>query len=765
MSIASLWNGVAGVKSHTNALTSVADNVANVSTHGYKGTRALFQDVFSKQVGMSAANSNSPNQVGFGSSSFMANQLSASAQERTDNPLDLAINGAGFFVVKKEGGVENFYTRSGSFVVAFDAAADVGYLSNKDGYRVQGYTVDANTGQPNLGALGDIIIPVNDQVGIQSATGEVDIGINLDAEETNTHAQGTAIDPTSSATYDFANAMQIYDAAGDTHNMYCYYAQLDSFTGPVPSDTANTWKAAMFEDQDGTMVANPASPDNVFFMHFDNTGAIVGVSDATAAGGPFSYVSDSTFTAATDTVSDMYAETFTFTGAGAQQLLRTTATVTFGPGQTSSSSVTVDTDTYNIPNALNADQAGANLADQVNAAGGGYYAVHDGAGVVTIYAEAGTTEADVTIGGSNVTADDEITLQQLANIINAGRAASGSVYVNTVGMVDDAYLEVDGTRFYYDDGVAPPPVGAITWQTMGELATAITTNVANVTATYNAALGGGSLYLAYDSVGTAGNAVTLASDLNAGGGSFTLSGATLANGLGATADHDVAASVYTNNDGSVSLGMTRSSDPTQSITISATNTLASDITGVDFNDFTTVAQNPGGTVVDNITMALDFDGVTQNVIFDYDETPYATTQTAGTYDVFYLNQDGYETGYLSSIEIDENGMVTGTYTNGQMQDIAQLALADFNSPDSMARVGDTLWQATEYSGGAKYGVPGQVDNTMALSTLTPGALELSNVDMAAEMVNMINYQRAFQANTKSIQTGDEMLKTAINLKT
>ncbi|MGD8562893.1 MAG: flagellar hook-basal body complex protein, partial [Desulfarculaceae bacterium] len=102
-------------------------------------------------------------------------------------------------------------------------------------------------------------------------------------------------------------------------------------------------------------------------------------------------------------------------------------------------------------------------------------------------------------------------------------------------------------------------------------------------------------------------------------------------------------------------------------------------------------------------------------------------------------------------------------SNGHEQPLAAVALTDFMSPEELQRWGDTLWAATEAAGEPQVGVAG--DEELALGTIESFALETSTVDVAQEMVNLINYQRSFQANGKSISTSDEMLKTAINMKT
>ena len=121
--------------------------------------------------------------------------------------------------------------------------------------------------------------------------------------------------------------------------------------------------------------------------------------------------------------------------------------------------------------------------------------------------------------------------------------------------------------------------------------------------------------------------------------------------------------------------------------------------------------------------------------------------------------DGHAAGTLASVSIDTSGIITGTYTNGVKQAEAQVALAQFNNAAGLTKTGDSLYQESNNSGVAN------VKTASALGvTLTPSALEMSNVDMANEFSDMIITQRGFQGNSKIITVSDEMLETLINMK-
>jgi len=123
-------------------------------------------------------------------------------------------------------------------------------------------------------------------------------------------------------------------------------------------------------------------------------------------------------------------------------------------------------------------------------------------------------------------------------------------------------------------------------------------------------------------------------------------------------------------------------------------------------------------------------------------------------------QNGYASGSLQGVSVDEDGVFTGLYSNGTMTPFAQIALADFASYSGLAKMGSNLYSASVNSGQATIGMPG----SGSLGSVSPSSLEMSNVDLSDEFVQMITTQRAFQANSKVITTSDEILAELINIK-
>ncbi len=124
------------------------------------------------------------------------------------------------------------------------------------------------------------------------------------------------------------------------------------------------------------------------------------------------------------------------------------------------------------------------------------------------------------------------------------------------------------------------------------------------------------------------------------------------------------------------------------------------------------------------------------------------------------SQNGYPAGDLISINVDNKGVITGLFSNGATRNLAQVALATFNNPGGLLRSGDNVYEESPNSGAGVIGFAGGTSR----STLTPGALETSNVDISQEFTNMIIAQRGFQANARVITTADQMLQELVNLK-
>ncbi len=126
--------------------------------------------------------------------------------------------------------------------------------------------------------------------------------------------------------------------------------------------------------------------------------------------------------------------------------------------------------------------------------------------------------------------------------------------------------------------------------------------------------------------------------------------------------------------------------------------------------------------------------------------------------VFY--QNGFPMGYLDDFRIDQSGTITGVFSNGNTRALGQIALATFVNPGGLEKSGDTNFRQSINSGLANVGTVGVAGK----GSIMAGVLEMSNVDLAEQFTDMIVTQRGFQANSKTIQTADQLLQELLTLK-
>jgi len=214
----SLFSGISGLSTLGNAMTVIGDNIANVNTVGFKSSRVSFQDVLSQTVSTTAGTA----QVGRGTSlADITSSFSQGSFESTDSTTDLAIGGAGFFLVRDPSNLNNeYYTRAGQF--RFDKD---GNFINPAGYIVRGWVLDQN-GQ-DTGSISDITL--SSFTSPPSATDRMTVVTNLDSGaqdlSANLYLEWDAQNavPIADTAYEYQTTVKVYDSLGDTHDLTVYY--------------------------------------------------------------------------------------------------------------------------------------------------------------------------------------------------------------------------------------------------------------------------------------------------------------------------------------------------------------------------------------------------------------------------------------------------------------------------------------------------------------------------------------------------------------
>lgn len=237
----SFQQGLSGLNAAARNLDAIGNNVANANTVGFKSSGLIFADVFAASLGATAGNS-----VGIGTAVAAVQTSFAQGNIRTtSNPLDMAINGNGFFRLDTNGAVS--YSRNGQFHLDRD-----GYIVNANNAKLTGYGVDP-AGNVLVANPGPLQISSTQLAATATATG--DIGLNLDARDPVITV--APFNPANSATYNKATSLTIYDSLGNAHALSTYYVKT----------AANTW--TVYGALDGT-----ALPASIGTLNFNTNGTL-----------------------------------------------------------------------------------------------------------------------------------------------------------------------------------------------------------------------------------------------------------------------------------------------------------------------------------------------------------------------------------------------------------------------------------------------------------------------------------------------------------
>lgn len=313
---------------------------------------------------------------------------------------------------------------------------------------------------------------------------------------------------------------------------------------------------------------------------------------------------------------------------------------------------------------------------------------------------------------------------------------------------------------------------------------AATTAAASATAAYNDAVAASSSTGPVSAVQAAINAVTAANDAVTKATTRPYNAAAAAAYTAAAATYNTTAlpayttAVTTYNAGATAAaaataaGVARTNANPNSewlVYTSVDGTAAANVNGgvpltIKFDQSGTMIDAPaGGTALAiNLDKVMSDQGKTniatpmQTFNIDFSES----TQFGSAFGTNSLTQDGYTSGRLTGVSVNEDGIISGNYSNGKTRNLGQVALAAFTNPNGLSSVGGNQWVETDASGTALVGTP----NSGTLGVLKSSTIEESNVDLTAELVNMITQQRAYQASAQTIKTQDQIMNTLVNLR-
>ncbi|MEH6470261.1 MAG: flagellar hook-basal body complex protein [Halopseudomonas sp.] len=641
---------ITGLKASTAELDVTGNNIANSSTVGFKSGRTEFADIFST-VAVGSGSANSP-----GSGvivSDISQDFTAGTIQFTNNNLDLAIDGSGFFQLNDgQGGIS--YTRAGGFELDKD-----GNVVAKNGTFLQGFGLDAAGNMQPIGNLS-----VSQKESPPKATEFMDLSFNVDSRVA---AINLPYDPTDSATFSFSTTSRSFDSLGNENTIkYDFIKQ-------------GEWRERQA-------------------VEFNTFGPSTGAEDINIGGATYT-------PAAGIDESNVAADIVAQFTAGNLQI------------QTG-----WDTDISD----LRADAATGEL-------------------IVTYKASAADTRPVI------VEYDDGATVIDLASAVTedpffAANKVESHDFGGTVTSAN-TFVTVAGVQVGVSNGMtASEVVDEIIKSTNAILSAAPEID----TITKDSATG--DLVITYKA--ELGDTPVVAVGLG------TSTGLTQAAGAFAEAGDNSFDGVYQmhaffNNETQLDIGLapqngsglTTSEAGPILLTYDTTNGLLNSVNGqpVSANGsapkLTVVGADPANPLN---TIELDLSGSTQ---FASDSIVKASTQ------------DGFTKGDLIGVTFAPDGTMVASFSNGQNSNLGIVALATFENQSGLQPVGDTAWTATLASGQAILNPPGTGLN----GGLRSAALEQSNVDLSEQLVKLIEAQRNFQANSKTLQTENSITQTILQI--
>jgi flagellar hook protein FlgE len=737
-----LNTAVAGLQSQSYALQNISGNIANASTIGYKGIDTTFEDL--------VAQSSSPTSQVAGGVQALSQQTLTTAGTVTSSTVatNMAINGDGFFSVQKPtstvdnqpvfNGVTD-YTRAGDFQVNAN-----GNLVNGAGYYLMGVTVDPKTGNP-LGSQPQVLQFQNNFVPAQ-ATSSLQYAANLPTTPATT-ASTTAASGTITAagglnTGDFAENPTVLGTPPAPYGN-------SSVTGTAETGTTGAISASTLLSNVGTGSAN-GSP--VLAGGSPITGGTPGPSTLLSALSP-TYANGDTLT--------VNGKTITFS----------TSTAT----STSSAGGTINLGTGTVQDVLTAIDQISGTTNPSTVSGTGVVTLNDNKGSLAITTSVSGDLGVLGFSGSTITTP---------NALSGNFAVGDSITVTP----SSGNPPVNGTaeRITFYNSAAGGTAGSAANTTYLDLATATvgnllsqidtltgnTTNASSVSSTGAITLDTGLTHNFSITSSSAGwGAMGLSSTESAArtGGGTPGQGVVIGNDLTAFTSESIsggAVTAYNASGTPVNLQLrwaltsTTGGQDTWNL-FYQTDTTATGTTVGWVNVGTNFVFNADGALTSPSGGGITIPGVSVNNQQLGDVTLNLTSggltnfsSTSGTATVNTFSQNGYAAGQLQSVAINDNGLVVGTFSNGQNLDLASVTLSHFNGTNYLQALSGEAYAVTEQSGPAIAGASG---------TISGSALEGSNTDIADEFTKLIVTQQAYSANTKVITTANDMVQDLLNV--
>jgi flagellar hook-basal body protein len=799
----SFYTSLTGLNAATAMLGVTSNNISNVGTTGFKRSRADFGDIFATSPLQKASST-----VGQGVSLKQVSQeFSQGNISFSSNALDLAVTGDGFFPMRSADGLQEVFTRNGSFLLN-----EQFNVVNSSGQRLMAATVDS-TGSANVNERVVLTIPQKTS-GDAKQTSLVSLGLNFPADA---EVITDTFNRSNPATYNKSTAFTVYDNGGNGYLATIYYVKTANANQNVPF---NKWQTYVFVGEDqvnaSLVQATDANNEKIYVNQYGQTQPYSKVKDelTTAKTQLFSLdelTAKKISTAATVTSDVVDEKVYDFV-AGVKQSELAKLTVGDKTVLSAESLFSVDVDNSGSPVELNlkvfndlkfantpitGDMIATELTNQLISGFGTQrsttggpderYGMKVGFDPVNkkFYVQSGTTgdTSSASVAVDTAAAESITKLlgftasTTIANKLNTptekvatrGIPSSPAIAYGSTPTVNTATnFNVDETNNKFIvtvDGIKDTIYVKVGEYSLSEFTTALQDKINSIKETRTDGLTPkeiNGVKVEYDltrkafkfTSGTTGSDsfIKISGEPIWGLSAVEAARGSTSTWIKPTQHVDVVNGTpqpkYIDGEGNE----TTSSDGY--IGLPAWSPVYLDKGELTFDTGGNLVSPVEGTQLETVYLAGGKGALTINI--DYS----ASTQFSSAFAVLSQSQDGAPEGDLVGVTIGNDGLVSASFSNGSQKSLAKILLANFSSPVGLRQIGDSSFLTSAASGKPILGTPGSA----GFGTLRAGATERANVDLTQELVDLITAQRNFQANAKAIETSSTMTSAIINLR-
>ena len=794
----SFYTSLTGLNAATAMLGVTSNNISNVGTTGFKRSRADFGDIFATSPLQKASST-----VGQGVSLKQVSQeFSQGNISFSSNALDLAVTGDGFFPMRSADGLQEVFTRNGSFLLN-----EQFNVVNSSGQRLMAATVDS-TGSANVNERVVLTIPQKTS-GDAKQTSLVSLGLNFPADA---EVITDSFNRSNPATYNKSTAFTVYDNGGNGYLATIYYVKTANANQNVPF---NKWQTHVFVGEDqvnaSLVQATDANNERIYVNQYGQTA-------------PYSQIKDELTTAKTQLFSlDELTAKKISTAAEVSGDVIPEASYEWVNGSTKAklaSDGLFDADLMKV----DIDGSGSPVSINLSA-----FKTWTGSGNITgeMIAEEATNQLirgfgaqrSVAVPPAVATPDQRYGMKVVFDAVNKKFLVQSGTTGDTSSVRITEISEKASSILGFVEDVAKPnkfetlpekiatrgieSSHAIAYGSTPTVNTATNFNVDATNNKFIVTVDGikGTVYVPVGEYSLAEFTAKLQEQIN----SLTESrndGLTPKEVNGVKVEYDITKKAFKFTSGTsgsdsfikisgepiwglsaveAARGTTSTwIKPTQHVDVvngtpqpkyidgEGNETTSSDgYVGLPawspvyldkgeltFDTGGNLVSPVEGTQLETVYLAGGKGALTINI--DYS----ASTQFSSAFAVLSQSQDGAPEGDLVGVTIGNDGLVSASFSNGSQKSLAKILLANFSSPVGLRQIGDSSFLTSAASGKPILGTPGSA----GFGTLRAGATERANVDLTQELVDLITAQRNFQANAKAIETSSTMTSAIINLR-